>query len=234
MNNLYEYISKRKSIRKYKLIPLAEDIQEQIKAKIASVLPLYPGIQIRLEIANDIKNPMRLKAPHYLIFSSERADGCFENAGFMLQQMSLYLNSLGLGSCWLGMAKPIKKQQIELTFIISMAFGYPEEDLFREVSGFNRKSLNEISEGSDPRLEAARFAPSGMNSQNWFFGCSNGIIHVYRKKVNPIKALIFDKMNSIDTGIAICNIYMASENFSFEKMSNYPKRKEYIYMGTVK
>ena len=59
-----------------------------------------------------------------------------------------------------------------------MAFGYPSEELFRNVSDFKCKSLTEISEGADSRLEAARIAPSGMSSQNWFFLCTNGIIHV--------------------------------------------------------
>lgn len=66
-----------------------------------------------------------------------------------------------------------------------MAFGYPSEELFRNVSDFRRRSLIEISEGADSRLEAARIAPSGMNSQNLFF-CVNGIIYVYRKKMNPL------------------------------------------------
>ena len=234
MNSLYEYIFKRKSVRKYTLTPLSKDMLSLIKAKIEFLTPLYPNIKICCEIVDHIKNPMMLKAPHYLLFSSENIDGSFENAGFMLQQMSLYFTSIGIGSCWLGMGKPAKKQKTELHFIISMSFGYPEEALFRDASGFNRKSLNDISEGNDPRLEAARLAPSGMNSQNWFFLCSNGIIHVFRKKVNPIKALIFDKMNSIDTGIALCNLYMASETFSFEKSSSFPERKGLIYMGTVK
>jgi len=234
MNNLYEYILKRKSVRKYKIATLSEEMLLQIKEQITQLKPLYPSIKTRLEIAGDIKNPMSLKAPHYLIASSEKIEGCFENVGFMLEQMSLYLNSLGLGSCWLGMAKPTRNQQIELPFVISMAFGYPSEELFRNVSDFKRKSLTQISEGTDSRLEAARIAPSGMNSQNWFFLCTNGIIHVYRKKVNPLKALIFDKMNSIDTGIALCHLFVVSENFLFEKLNSFPERKGYIYMGTVK
>ena len=234
MNNLYEYIFKRKSIRKYKIDPLSEEILMQIKAQINALKPLYPSIKTRFDIADDIKNPMSLKAPHYLIVSSEKIEGYLENAGFMLEQISLYLNSLGLGSCWLGMAKPAQNQQTDLQFVISMAFGYPSEELYRNVSDFNRKSLSEISEGANSRLEAARLAPSGMNSQNWFFLCTNGIIHVYRKKVNPLKALIFDKMNSIDTGIALCHLFAASESFSFERLNSFPERKGYIYMGTVK
>ena len=234
MNNLNEYISKRKSVRKYKSDPLSNEILIQIKEQIKELKPLYPSIKTRFDIADDVKNPMSLKAPHYFIVSSEKSEGYFENVGFMLEQMSLYLNSLGLGSCWLGMAKPAQDQQTDLQFVISMAFGYPSEELYRNASDFKRKSLTEISEGADSRLEAARLAPSGMNSQNWFFLCTNGMIHVYRKKVNPLKGLIFDKMNSIDTGIALCHLFVVSEIFSFEKSNSFPERKGYIYMGTVK
>ena len=234
MNNLNEYISKRKSVRKYKSDPLSNEILIQIKEQIKELKPLYPSIKTRFDIADEVKNPMSLIAPHYFIVSSEKSEGYFENVGFMLEQMSLYLNSLGLGSCWLGMAKPAQDQQTDLQFVISMAFGYPSEELYRNVSDFKRKSLTEISEGTDSRLESARLAPSGMNSQNWFFLCTNGIIHVYRKKVNPLKALIFDKMNSIDTGIALCHLFAVSESFSFEKSNSFPERKGYIYMGTVR
>lgn len=232
MNSLYEYIFKRKSIRNYKQEPLSTEMISKIKMKIESLKPLYPNIKISCEVVDQIKSPL-VKAPHNILFSSEKSDGNFENAGFMLQQMTLYFSSIGIGSCFLGMGRPAEKQETELQFVIAMSFGYPDEALYRRISDFNRKKIEEISQGEDPRLEVARLAPSGMNSQNWFFLCAEGKILIYRKKVNAIKALVYDKMNSIDTGIAICNLYMASENFSFAKDNYYPEKKGYVYMGTV-
>lgn len=39
-----------------------------------------------------------------------------------------------------------------------------DEPLFRSQNEFKRKSLSEISEGTDDRLEAARLAPSELNA----------------------------------------------------------------------
>jgi hypothetical protein len=44
---------------------------------------------------------------------------------------------------------------------------------------------------------------------------------------------MFEKMNRIDLGIAICHIAMESENFSFAKMGDTPAQKGLIYVGTV-
>jgi hypothetical protein len=123
--------------------------------------------------------------------------------------------------------------QSELPYVIALAFGKPAEPLHRELSAFKRKPLSAISEGSDPRLEAARLAPSARNMQNWYFIAHSGSIHCYLKKPNPLVGLMFGKMNRIDLGIAICHIAMESENFSFAKMGDTPARKGLIYVGTV-
>jgi hypothetical protein len=72
-----------------------------------------------------------------------------------------------------------------------------------------------------------------MNMQNWFFIVTDGKIHCYYKKLNPLFGLIYDKMVRVDMGIAICHIATESENFSFVKTDNAPVRKGYIYAGTV-
>ena len=121
----------------------------------------------------------------------------------------------------------------DLPHVIALAFGKPSEPLHRELSNFKRKPLSAISEGDDPRLEAARLAPSAMNMQNWFFIATNGKIHCYLRKTNPLLGLIYGKMNRIDLGIAICHIAQESDKFSFAKMDDAPMRKELIYIGTV-
>jgi len=56
MNNLNEYIFKRKSVRKYKIDPLSEGILIQIKAQINALKPLYPSIKTRFENVDFIKS----------------------------------------------------------------------------------------------------------------------------------------------------------------------------------
>ncbi|MCL2841236.1 MAG: nitroreductase [Defluviitaleaceae bacterium] len=228
-----EIIRKRKSVRKYDFTPLDTTILKNIQSQIENVKPLYPDIPYSIEIVNKTKGMFNVKAPHYLIFGSEEKEGASENIGFIGQQLDLFLAASGIGTCWLGAAKPEEKEVSTLPHVICMSFGKPTEPLYRELSQFKRKPLSTISEGSDPRLEAARLAPSGVNAQNWYFIAENGKIHCYRKKPNPLLGFWLNKMSFIDLGIALCHIAEESENFQFQKEANAPKRKGCIYMGTV-
>ena len=156
-----EIIRKRKSVRKFNLTKLDDETFQKVQLQIESITPLYPNIRYSVEIAGKTKGLFNIKAPHYLIFSSEEKDGSFENIGFIGQQMDLFFSGSGLGSCWLGIAKPGEKETSILPFVICMAFGKPAEPLHRNLSEFKRKPLNIISESVDERMEAARLAPSG-------------------------------------------------------------------------
>ncbi|MCL2884496.1 MAG: nitroreductase [Oscillospiraceae bacterium] len=235
MNDL---IYKRKSIRKYDPMPLDAVMLAAVQAQINTVTPLYPNIRYSVDIAPAAQVSARVAAPHYLIFGSEEKDGSLENSGFIGQQLSLYLLSQGFGSCWLGMAKPEEKEKSALPFVICMSFGKPAEPLFRAAADFKRKPLSAVSggapQGGDPRLEAARLAPSGMNAQNWYFITDKGSIRCYRKKLNPLVGLALGKISRIDMGIALCHIAEESENFRFTKDAGAPEYKGYIYVGTAK
>jgi len=233
MSTTNEIIRKRKSIRKYDPAPLDWTILKKLQSQIENVKPLYPEIKFSAKIVNKTKGLFNVKAPHYLIFQSEEKEGYLENIGFIGQQLDLYLSGAGIGSCWLGAAKPEKKEASELNHVIAMSFGNPDGAIYRELADFKRNKISEISEGSDSRLEAARLAPSGVNAQNWHFIAENGKIHCYRKKANPILGFIYDKLACIDLGIAVCHIAEESESFSFIKEKDAPARKGCIYMGTV-
>ena len=229
-----EIIRKRKSIRKFDMTALDKATLDKVKSFIDAAKPLFPGITCSISFAEKTKGMFNVKAPHYLIFKSETADGSNENIGFIGQQADLFLSESGLGSCWLGLAKQADGRKSGLPHVISMAFGKPAEPLHRSLAEFRRKPLSAISEGTDSRIEAARLAPSGMNRQNWFFAAAeDGQIHCYRKKPDIISGLFFDKLEAIDAGIAICHIAAESENFSFAKMAVVPERKGLIYVGTA-
>jgi len=228
-----EIIRKRKSIRKYDLTALDDVTLAEVKAKIDAVKPLYPDIRYSIDIVNKTKGMYGIKAPHYLVFGSEEKDGAYENIGFIGQQLDLYFSGAGLGSCWLGMAKPEEKPESSLPHVISMAFGKPAEPLHRDITEFKRKTLETICEGHDERLEAARLAPSGVNAQNRYFVAVDGKIRCYRIKPNPLFGFALKKMGSIDMGIAICHIAEESESFRFIVEADAPARKGCVYMGSV-
>ena len=228
-----EIIRKRKSIRKYDQMPLDDSILDTVREQILNLKPLYPDIRYSIEIVSKTKGLFNIKAPHYLVFRSEEKDGAYENIGFIGQQLDLFLSGSGLGTCWLGASKPTEKGDTADSSIICMSFGKPIGSLYRTVEEFKRKSLSDISEGNDERLEAARLAPSAMNSQNWYFAAADGKIHCYRKKTNALLSFIYEKMHRIDMGIALCHIAEESDSFSFAKEESIPERKGYVYTGTV-
>ena len=234
--DLYDYIWKRKSTRKYDITPLDSVQLDQITQFADNLKPLYPNIKIEYEITSGIKSilPMNpIKAPHYFVISSEKTNGYLENVGFMFQQMDLFLSSIELGSCWFGLGKPAEKLKTKLSYVSTLAFGKAAGTPYRDHTKFKRKALSDISIGTDDRLEAVRLAPSAINNQNWFFEAANGKINVFHKKA---MIGVINNLNKIDIGIALCHLFVATKHFgkdfSFSKEAE-KKRKGYTYTGTI-
>lgn len=207
-HDLYQTIFKRKSIRKFKMDSLPEATLDSIKEYATQIKELFP-IKIELEYLNTkkIKSLLAIKAPHYLLLYSEKKDNYLLNAGFILEQLDLYLSASGIGACWLGMAKPSEEilSKDGLEFVIMLAFGAPAEPLHRQnVSEFKRKTVPKISncmEGND-LIEAIRLAPSASNGQPWYLQLNESELVLSREKLNLFKVKLLGKMNQIDMGIA--------------------------------
>jgi nitroreductase len=231
-----DYISKRKSTRKFEMKPLDEKVLKDIEDFAKTMKPLYENIAFEYSFVNaaDVKNILPIKAPHYIVISSEHTEGYLTNIGFLFQQMDLYLSSISLGSCWLGMAKPTEKLNTKLEFVIILAFGKALHSPYRELSEFKRKSLADISNIADKRLEVARLAPSAANTQPWYFVDNKDGIDVYCVKGGVLKALMYKRMNKIDMGIALSHLYLSNSNFEFTVEQNPQELKGYSYMGSVK
>ena len=244
--NLYDAIFKRKSVRKFDPAPLDDKTLAGISARLSELQPLYDDIktEIKLVSQKNIRTPL-FKAPHYLVVFSEVKEGYLTNAGFMLQQMDLYLSAQGIGSCWQGLPRLDSEllNGSKLEFIIVLAIGKSLEPLYRQnITEFKRYPLQQITNitGADELLEPARLAPSGINSQPWFFTGEIGLIHAYCIKTNFLKAIIYETMNKIDMGITICHVWIAALHFgktvefiSDEEARNHPPAKHY-YITSLK
>ena len=214
--DLYQTIFKRKSIRNYDLTPLDQSTLTEISDYFNTLTPMYNNIKVELKLISpdNVKRRMMKKAPHYIAIFSENKEGYLANAGFMLQQMDLFLSANEVGSCWQALPKP-KKEVLEssnLNFIILIAFGTANEPLHRKsVSEFKRKSIDEISDvaGAEKLVEAARLAPFG-SGQSWFFTGNENIIHAYTKP-GLIMGLLAKKYVPLDVGIALCHMKLAAE-----------------------
>jgi nitroreductase len=149
-NDIHPYIFKRRSIRKFIAGPLDEQALSMVRSYMGKVRPLNPDIRTEMRIFDekDVKGLLRTDASQYIAFFSEAKEGYLANAGFMLQQVDLFLSANGLGNCYQGMAKPVKgiDSPAGLEFVIFTSFGRPAVELHRKsVSEFNRKTIDKIS-----------------------------------------------------------------------------------------
>lgn len=237
-----EIICKRKSTRAFTDIPIDDIVKAKIQEFIKTIKPLYPQIRISLEIveSGDIKTLMPWKTPQFIAIFSEEKDGARENAGFMGQQLDLYLQSIGLGACWIGMGYYDPRDESEkeradgLKSMIVIAFGNAKGNIYRNgAADFRRKALEEIMDTADERLEPARLAPSATNDQPWYFVHEEDAIHAYCIVHGPIKRRTLAKMNRIDMGIALAHMYVSNpDTFRFFIVDDPKKVEGYYYMGS--
>ncbi|RDU23933.1 nitroreductase family protein [Anaerosacchariphilus polymeriproducens] len=220
---LFETIYNRQSVRKYIMEDLSEEKLESIRRYNEEIIPLYPEIKTRMEIVSykERKNKMNgifaLKAPYYLLFYSEKKDGDLLNAGYMLEQMVLYLAMKGLGSCYLANMKS-KIDSVGNRLIIMLAFGKPEGKIGRSEKEAKRLTLDklcvfkeDVNRSFLTMLEAARLAPSSFNRQPWRFVVYNKRMHMFCKRpLLPIKYT--QDISKIDMGIALAHIAIAADD----------------------
>ena len=215
---LYDAIFTRKSVRKYDMMTLSEEVMEEIKDYADNLLPLDGSIRYSISFLSEVDSKFLIPAkvaPHYICIYSEKKDGYLMNAGFLLQQIDLYLSAKGIGSCWLGFFKPKKEVQNGLEFVILLAFGNSIEAVHRKnTSEFSRKSFSEISsiKGAEKLLEPVRLAPSATNSQPWFFSGDLQKIVVSRQKLSKLKATFISRYNQMDIGIALYHLWLSLEH----------------------
>lgn len=225
---LKEMIYKRRSCRSFLSVPVDAEMIEKILS--FDLKPLYPEIKVRMDIVgrDKVRCVCPWTTPQLIAVYSEETDGYLENIGFLFQQLELYLQTLGLGVCWLGMGRmnPRTARSVEgMKFVIMLAFGHPKgEQLRRDREEFKRKPMAQISDKEDPRLEAARLAPSAVNSQPWYFTHEGDTLHVHCSK----------KGTRLDIGIALAHLYIENPGtFRFFRAETATEVPGYRYIGSV-
>ena len=235
MNELKNTIFKRKSSRNYNDEPITDDEINDLKNFIVNAKSLDSSIKTDYDLLtqSEVSTRMRWQAPMYIAIYSEEAPNYKVNAGFIYQQVDLYLQSKGLGSCWIGMGKP-KNPRKDLKFVILIGFGKSDDSIYRELNEFKRKSIEEITNVPSDDLECARLAPSAINSQPWYFKKNDKEYEVYSIKHNFIKARVLGKLNPIDMGIVLAHLYISNPNtFKFEFNKNCTELKGYTPLGKL-
>lgn len=259
---LYDAIIYRKSTRKYSAQSLTDEQLQAVRGVVDTAERLYNNIDLRIHLIENgqkihellpgiIGGYGKVKAPYYLIITSEEKEGYLQNIGYTLQGVVLRLTTMGLATCWLG--GNIKNNQMRSTIDVPegqvpqlmIAFGYPEKGkspFRRSSSEAKRKDVSEITSGTmditwSRIISAIRLAPSAVNTQPWRFAFKEGKVHVYSvKSGNFLMRHFLDPFNFIDVGIALCHAMVAARHFSRNiRFTKDPSTvsKEYEYLTTI-
>ncbi len=237
---LIEMISRRRSVRSYKTEPVTPEMLAALTAYISQVQPLLPAgrVESRIVSTEDANFMQKWRTPHALAIFAEEGEDAMVNVGFMYQQVDLWLQTQGLGSCWVGLGwlKESVAVPAGMRLAVLMPFGVPDDVPLREgPADFKRKALTEIADQADERLEPARLAPSATNSQTWSFTHDGEDVHVWREKLGPIKQRTIGKWSPLDVGIALAHLAVsAGERFAFRREEMPPLREGFVYMGTIR
>lgn len=253
--NLMESIYKRKSVRKYKNEELDENTLNEIAALGNSNIRLYKDISMLVHLVGDgekihaiskgiIGSYGKIKAPHYLVITSEIKEGYLENVGFTLEHLVLQLTGMKIGTCWIGgfIKKELLNGVVEIPTnhvpVIVISFGYPnnESEITKIIdSSDKRKKLSdfyfgELNDEWTSIMNTVRRAPSAVNIQPWRFFKEGNFIHVYSVTRTLMKHL--ENMHKIDVGIALCHLKVALETkgVSFEFVNKDLSKKGLNYI----
>lgn len=257
--DIYEAIFHRRSVRNYSEKELSPSMLKKIDRYTKDLDRLY-DIESDVKIVKDgsrvqdimsgiIGNYGKIRAPHYIVVTSEDKDRYLENIGFSLEPTVLELTSAGIGTCWIGGHVPKDKLEdlMEVkpghTAEILIAFGRAEDHTHRDKEEAKRKSVYDITigdqNGHEKLIEAARFAPSAVNSQPWRFLIKDDLIHAYSVKRSRITKLVTKNlhlMNRIDVGIALSHMKIAAKkhdkNITFKKL-NAPTQRKMKYITSA-
>ena len=105
----YEAIFRRRSIRKYKNDEISPTMLEKIERFGEDAVGIRPDIRVKWKIFrkedHQLKGLFRVDAPYYVALYSEICEDYRKNAGCLMEQLSLYLFTKGIGSCYQGGAK---------------------------------------------------------------------------------------------------------------------------------
>ena len=200
-----EAIQVRHSVRKYRDKAIEADVAKQISDKVAEV---NAESGLHFQFLNDeggaysnlfLKFSGLDSAPASIACVGLDAPDLDEKVGYYGEKLVLFLQTLGLNSCWVGSFSK-KRSEAEVKEgeknVISIAVGYGES----EGKAHKSKSEDQLVEAKDDRpdwfnegVKAALLAPTALNQQKFVIRLKDDDTAEIVSKGGP--------MTSIDLGI---------------------------------
>lgn len=222
---IYEAVYNRRSVRKYKMELIPSEFFKQMNKFLEGLTPLYPDIEWKFMLFNAMddegsaKGFFRVKAPYYLVCYTADDKNAWKQAGYLTEQVVLYLTAHGIATCYQGGARAVVEDAPEgMDQRIVVAFGYADGQVYREPGSVRRLPIKEtciFKEDPTPEqsmlLAAARLAPSSVNSQPWRFVVYKNRIHIFARENVLSKVRITREMRDVDMGIVLSHFALAAE-----------------------
>ena len=240
MVDYYDMIFKRKSFHLFRNVgdeKITSDELAEIEKAYRDFVPLYAEIRTAIRIVPAQTVNVKRDAEYCILIYSEKKENYLMNAGYIGEQLDLWLVKHNIGSLWFGIGKPDEPTCNGMDFVIMIAIHKVSDDTKfrkdceRNRNGFDsrqpkakRKPLSEIWSGDGLGVaDIARFAPSACNTQPWYTENKNGELTVFRYKkpgkrgIMPAAAVSY--FNRIDIGIYLCilEICLCKNGIEFER-----------------
>lgn len=246
MNNIIQIISDRKSTRTFENRGISEETKKLILEYINKLTNPY-DVKIKYElIENNRKDAVEklgtygiIRNPSYYIAAKLIDDNyALEALGYELEELILYLTSIGIGSCWLGgtfnrseFAKVVKLKDNEIIPIIvpighiakkksitdrvmrKMSKGDARKDwkeLFFKDNFTKPLSISETG-GYSEVLEMVRLAPSASNKQPWRIVKEGNNFHFFEYRSPGYSKMFPYDIQRIDMGIAAAHFFLTAK-----------------------
>ncbi|MBU3071878.1 nitroreductase family protein [Clostridium estertheticum] len=235
--SIEDVVKKRYSVRNYKGREIEPTKRKAIESFIDSLdNPFGNKVNFHYLDDKDIKNKEKLGtygvikgSKQYIGTTIKSEPMALEALGYELEAVVLYLEHLGLGTCWLGgtfdregFADAMKIKEGEL-FPIITPYGYAaatkhekEIEMRIMIQADKRKDWNQLFYKNDFKspltsedagslafpLEMVRLAPSASNKQPWRILLKDGDFHFYEYKEPGYSDRFPYDIQSVDMGIA--------------------------------
>ena len=217
----YDTIFKRKSFHLFRNVgneKLTQAELDGIGTAFGSFERLYPDIKTAIRIVPANRPEFKRDAEYCILIYSEKKENYLMNAGYIGEQLDLYLVRHDIGSLWYGIGKPDEPEYNGMDYVIMIAIRkISDESKYRkDMFKAKRKPLEEVWSGEDPgAADIAQFAPSACNSQPWYVESKNGELTVYRcrkpGRIGIMPAAAASYFNRIDIGIYLCFLEICLE-----------------------
>ena len=224
---LYDMIFRRKSFHLFRFFgseKLSQDELSAIEKAWESFEPLYPEIKTAIRIVPASKVNFKRDAEYCVLIYSEQKENSLLNAGYLGEQLDLWLVSKGIGTLWFGIGKADKPEFDGLGFVIMIAIRKVSDPaMFRkDMFKSKRKQVTEIWDGATlGPAGIARVSPSACNSQPWYVKNETGTLTVYRYhkpgRIGLLTKATAAYFNRIDIGIFLCFLELCMEKEGIER-----------------